>query len=76
MIKRELTSPAFTGTIDYQAEELRIEGDIQSLPDEASVHRQCSFAATNSETQSTSAVSGEICGRPVTWIYYQASCGV
>lgn len=68
------TPEGMYGSIDYQSEGLRIRGNIKSLPDEASVSHDCGWSATVSDTQAVGSVAGELCGRPVTWVYYQSTC--
>jgi hypothetical protein len=68
------TPAGLYGTIDYHSDGLQIKGDIESRPDEASVDHDCVYSAKLSDSEAVGSVAGELCGRPVTWIYYQATC--
>ncbi len=74
-LQRNLTGADSFGNVDFTATGLKIRGDIASTPDQASVSHDCDLSATISDSATVGAVAGELCNRPVSWIYYQSSCG-
>jgi hypothetical protein len=73
-VSMQRTPAGLYGSIDYHSDGLQIKGNISSVPDEASVDHDCGWSATVSDTEAVGSVAGELCGRPVTWIYYQSTC--
>jgi len=73
-LRRDLEPQTGWGTEQYTADRLALDGTIQSWGEQASIDKSCVFEIKIEDTETSGAVVGTLCERPVSWSYRHASC--
>ena len=73
-LRRDLEPQTGRGTEEYTADQLTLDGTVQSWGEQASFDKSCVFQIEIVDTETSGAVVGTLCDRPVSWSYRHAAC--
>lgn len=73
-LRRDLEPQTGRGTEEYTADQLALDGTVQSWGEQASIDKSCVFEMKIVDSETSGAVVGTLCERPVSWSYRHAAC--